>query len=74
VTLRLHGTRQEVAQATRQLGQVLDVVAVSQPYPDRGISVLVRVSLEVRRPPTPNGGPEDLDDPAANLEVGEVGG
>ena len=46
--LRLHGTRQEVAEATRRLLEVLDVVAVSDPYPDRGASVLVRVYLEVR--------------------------
>jgi hypothetical protein len=68
VKLRLHGTRQEVAEATRRLVEVLDVVAVSSPSPDRGASVLVRVDLEVRLPPTPNGGP------AANLDVGEVGG
>jgi hypothetical protein len=54
VKLRLHGTRQEVAQATCRLGQILDVVAVSQPSPDRGSSVLVRVYLRSasrRRPP-----------------------
>ena len=48
--LRLHGTRVEVAEATRHLVQVLEVVAVSPPYPDRGASVLVRVYLEVRLP------------------------
>ena len=46
--LRLHGTREEVAEATRRLLQVLDVLAVSPPYPDRGASLLVRVYLEVR--------------------------
>jgi hypothetical protein len=46
--LRLHGTRQEVAEATRRLLEVLDVVAISPPYPDRGASLLVRVYLEVR--------------------------
>ena len=56
--VRLHGTPTEVAQATRRLVQVLDVVAVSGPYPDRGASVLVRVYLEVRldspaTPPSP---------------------
>jgi hypothetical protein len=48
VKVRLHGTREEVAEATRRLVEVLDVVAVSGPYPDRGASVLVRVYLEVR--------------------------
>jgi hypothetical protein len=74
VKLRLHGTRQEVAEATRQLGQVLDVVAVSPPYPDRGISVLVRVYLEARLPPTPTGGAEGRDGLTANVDLGEVGG
>jgi hypothetical protein len=54
VKVRLHGTAAEVAEATRRLLGVLDVVAVSEPYPDRGASVLVRVDLEVRLgPPGP---------------------
>jgi hypothetical protein len=60
VKLRLHGTPAEVAEATRRLVGVLDVVSVSEPYPDRGPSRLVRVYLEVRldpaspaTPPTP---------------------
>jgi hypothetical protein len=51
VKLRLHGTPAEVAEAIRRLVQVLDVVAVSEPYPDRGASVLVRVYLEARLHP-----------------------
>jgi hypothetical protein len=51
VKVRLHGTRVEVAEATRRLPQVLDVVSISEPYPDRGASVLVRVYLEVRLDP-----------------------
>jgi hypothetical protein len=51
VKVRLHGTAAEVDQATRRLVQVLDVVAVSEPYPDRGASVLVRVYMEVRLHP-----------------------
>jgi hypothetical protein len=51
VKVRLHGTAAEVDQATRRLVEVLDVVAVSEPYPDRGASVLVRVYLEVRLDP-----------------------
>jgi hypothetical protein len=74
VTLRRHGTRQEAAQATRRLGQVLDVVAVSPSYPDRGASVLVRVYLEVRLPPTPTGGAEGRDGLTASVDLGEVGG
>jgi hypothetical protein len=59
VKVRLHGTAAEVAEATRRLVEVLDVVSVSEPYPDRGASVLVRVYLEVRpgpaTPATPPG-------------------
>jgi hypothetical protein len=59
--LRLHGTREEVAEATRQLVQVLEVVSVSPSYPDRRASVLVRVYLEVRldagNPTRPTGAP-----------------
>jgi hypothetical protein len=55
--LRLHGTREEVAEATRRLLQVLDVVAVSDPYPDRGASLLVRVYLEVRLDAAASGSP-----------------
>jgi hypothetical protein len=51
--LEKHGTAEEVAAATRRLVEVLDVVAVSGPSPDRGQSVLVRVYLEVRTDPTP---------------------
>jgi hypothetical protein len=48
VKLRLHGTRDEVTEATRRLVEVLEVVSVSDPYPDRGASLLVRVYLEVQ--------------------------
>jgi hypothetical protein len=51
VKVRLHGTLGEVAEATRRLVEVFDVVSVSEPYPDRGASVLVRVYLEVRLDP-----------------------
>jgi hypothetical protein len=51
VKVRLWGTPAEVDQAARRLVEVLDVVAVSGPYPDRGASVLVRVYLEVRPDP-----------------------
>jgi hypothetical protein len=61
--LRLHGTPEEVTEATRRLVEVLKVVSVSHPYPDRGASVLVRVYLEVR-----------LDHLASDRDRGEVGG
>jgi hypothetical protein len=63
VKVRLHGTPAEVAEATRRLAKVLEVVAVSDPYPDRGSSVLVRVYLEVRR-----------NQPSSHQDDGEVGG
>ena len=43
-------------------GQVLDVVAVSDPDPDRGSSRLVRVYLEIR-----------LDEPASRDDAQEGG-
>jgi hypothetical protein len=46
--LRLHGTREECAEAARRLGRVFQVVSVSSPYPDHGPSTLVRVYVEVR--------------------------
>jgi hypothetical protein len=51
VKVRLHGTPAEVTTATDRLRTVLDVVAVSVPYPDRGPSCLVRVYLDVRLDP-----------------------
>jgi hypothetical protein len=53
VKLRLHGTAEEVAEATRRLVEVLEVASVSALYPDRGASRLVRVYLEVRLPLAP---------------------
>ena len=53
--LRLHGTVAEVAEATRRLAGVFEVVAVSPPYPDHGASVLVRVYVEVRLDPQEGG-------------------
>jgi hypothetical protein len=62
--LRLHGTPTELHEATRRLVELLDVVAVSHPYPDRGISTLVRVYLEVRL--TPADQPPPSPPPAAS--------
>jgi hypothetical protein len=58
VKLRLHGTREDVAEATRRLVQVLEVVSISPPHPDRGASVLVQVYLEVRLPETTESTPQ----------------
>jgi hypothetical protein len=63
VKVRLWGTPAEVDQATRRLVEVLDVVAVHGPYPDRGQSVLVRVYLEVRPDPPPSDPPPDRPAP-----------
>jgi hypothetical protein len=60
--LRLYGIPEEVAEATRRLVEVLEVVSDSGPYPDRGASVLVRVYLE------------DLNDFAGDLDLKEVTG
>jgi hypothetical protein len=48
VKIRLEGTPQECQQATPQLAEVFDVVSISDPYPNRGQSRLVRVYVEVR--------------------------
>jgi hypothetical protein len=44
--IRLHGTADECRQMAELLEQVMTVQAVSDPYPDRGRSVLVRVYVE----------------------------
>ena len=59
--LRPHRTPGKVA--TRRLVAVLEVVAVSDPYPDRGTSRPVRVSLEGR-----------LHHPASDQDERKVGG
>ncbi len=43
---RLHGTADECRQMVELLEQVLTIQSVSDPYPDRGRSVLVRVYVE----------------------------
>jgi hypothetical protein len=48
VKIRLEGTPQECEQAAPRLAEVFDVVSVSDPYPNRGRSLLVRVYVEVR--------------------------
>lgn len=44
--IRLHGTEDECREMVALLESVMLVQAVSDPYPDRGRSVLVRVYVE----------------------------
>ena len=44
--IRLHGTEEERRETAELLESVLSVQSVSEPYPDRGRSVLVRVYIE----------------------------
>ena len=44
--IRLHGTAEECAAAVELLGSIMLVQSVSDPYPDRGRSVLVRVYVD----------------------------
>ena len=49
--IRLHGTADECREVAERLAGVVEVLAVSAPYPDRGASVLVRVYVEARQRP-----------------------
>lgn len=44
--IRLHGTEDECAEAVELLGSIMLIRSVSEPYPDHGRSVLVRVYVE----------------------------
>jgi hypothetical protein len=46
VKLRLHGTEEECREAVELLESVMLLQSVSEPYPDRGRSVLVRVYID----------------------------
>jgi hypothetical protein len=46
VKIRLHGTEDECRETVELLGQIMLLQSVSEPYPDRGRSVLVRVYVE----------------------------
>ncbi len=54
---RLEGTSAECEQVAALLGQTFEVVSVSDPYPNRGRSRLIRVYVEARLDPerTPPG-------------------
>jgi hypothetical protein len=49
--IRLHGTEEECREAAERLAAIVEVLAISAPYPDRGTSVLVRVYIEARIAP-----------------------
>jgi hypothetical protein len=51
VKIRLHGTEEECREVAGRLAGMVDVLAVSAAYPDRGQSCLVRVYVEVRLAP-----------------------
>jgi hypothetical protein len=51
VKIRLHGTAEECREVAERLAGIVEVLAVSAPYPDRGASVLVRVYVEARIAP-----------------------
>lgn len=51
--IRITGTHAELHQAAARLGEVFEVLEVSQPYPNRGASQLYRLYAEARlRSPT----------------------
>jgi hypothetical protein len=51
VKIRLHGTADECREVAERLAGIVEVLAISEPYPDRGASVLVRVYVEARIAP-----------------------
>jgi len=46
VKIRLHGTEDECRETTELLESIMLIQSVSEPYPDRGRSVLVRVYID----------------------------
>jgi hypothetical protein len=46
--IRLHGTAEECREVAGRLAAIVEVLAVSEPYPDRGASKLVRLYVECR--------------------------
>jgi hypothetical protein len=49
--IRLHGTADECREAAERLAGIVEVLAVSGPYADRGAPVLVRVYVEAQIAP-----------------------
>jgi len=70
VRIRLEGTREECQQAAPLLAHVVNVVSVSQPYPNRGQGRLVRVYLEVRLDPECAAAPPAPERPRATIRRG----
>jgi hypothetical protein len=56
VKIRLWGTKDECREVAERLAGVVEVLSVSEPYPDRGASVLVRVYVEARIAPPGHAG------------------
>jgi hypothetical protein len=48
VKIRLWGTEEECREGAERLTRTFNVLSISDPYPDRGRSSLVRVFCEVR--------------------------
>jgi len=46
VKIRLHGAEDEYRETAELLESIMLIQSVSEPYPDRGRSVLVRVYIE----------------------------
>ena len=44
--IRLHGTEEDCCETVELLGSVMLLQSISEPYPDRGRSVLVRVYID----------------------------
>jgi hypothetical protein len=51
VKIRLYGTEEECREVAERLAGIVEVLAVSAPYPDWGTSVLVRVYVDARIAP-----------------------
>lgn len=64
VRIRLEGTRQECQRAAPRLAELFEVVSISQPYPNRGRSLLVRVHVEIRLGPERGVNQDDAAAPA----------
>jgi hypothetical protein len=82
VKIRLHGTEDECRELAGRLAAITDVLSVSEPYPDRGTSRLVRVYVETRPYPgtgphvtvTAEPGPQRPDERASALAQRMTGG
>lgn len=46
VKIRLHGTEEECQRVSDTLAEQLEILSISEPYPDRGQSKYVRVYID----------------------------